>query len=77
MTTAIRNITLALAGAAVLSACATTGGSYTYSDPNGNQNRQNNHNRPNRRRKNQQSRHLTSAIGSALPRAMPRVSVLR
>lgn len=42
-----------------------------------NQNRQNNHNRPNRRRKNQQSRHLTSAIGSALPRAMPRVSVLR
>lgn len=42
MTTAIRNITLALAGAAVLSACATTGGSYTYSDPNGNQTQQQN-----------------------------------
>ena len=40
-------------------------------------NRQRNHNRPNLRRKNQQSQHLTLAIGSALPRAMPRVSVLR
>ena len=40
-------------------------------------NRQNSRSPPSRPRKNPQRRHLTSATGSVLLRAMPRVSVLR
>ena len=42
MNTAIRNLSLALVSVAVLSACATTGGSYTYSDASGNPTQQQN-----------------------------------